>query len=503
VSGRYATVLNKGSGSLARREETSGTSQPAKGLRLAVWFALLALVACDSGRDGDALIPRAPLGRPTDTENLVVGLVGTMTGPDAWRGEDAYEGADLAVHELNAAIDEGPPFRLLTLDDEGRPEEALSSLERISELENLVGVVYAGPPGALPEAEDALAARGVPALLLYGDLYSERRLSEHVFQISPPMVWEARRIVAYIGGDRRYERAGVLALRSGTGSTAARSLRAAADDRGLGRPQVARYDPGHPRPALRELRRGHTEVVVVQGSPPDFGDVLVALSDMDATYATTATARIASAPRRVRVARRRSGWWAPQVIFLDLGFSARTRASVPAGTVAAETYGRGAYYLPVPSFQRFRAAFREWWGGKRPLGWQYRAYDATKAIGWAVRRTEAGKDIAGALEELRGKRFGSLEVTFGPEDHNAIDPSTLGLWVVPRPDAVVRERDRRPERLPWVPLARGFSADGETLDIPSEDWAHLIKGPPSQGAPAPRFSRLKYGVRSGRKDPVH
>jgi ABC-type branched-subunit amino acid transport system substrate-binding protein len=486
-----------------RLSATVAASQPARVLRLAVLVAIVALSACDSGRDGDALIPRAPLGRPTDTENLVVGLVGTMTGPDAWRGEDAYEGADLAVHELNAAIDEGPPFRLLPLDDEGRREEALSSLESITELENLVGVVYAGPPGVLPKAEQALAARGVPAFLLYGDLHSARQLSEHVFQMSPPTLWEARRIVAYIDRDRRYERAGVLAQRSGTGSRAVRSLRAAAEARGLRQPKVASYDPRRPRPALRALRRAHTEVVVVQGSPPDFGAVLGALSDMGATYSTTDAARIGSAPRRLRIARRRGGWWAPQVVFLDLGFSARMRASVPAGTVAAETYGRGAYYLPVPSFERFRVAFREWWGGKRPLGWQYRAYDATKAIGWAVGRTEAGRDIAGVLEELRGERFGSLDLTFGPDDHTAVDASTLGLWVVPRPGAVVRERDRRPARLPWVPLARGFSSDGETLEIPSGDWAHLVMDPPPAGVSAPRFSRLKFGVRSGRKDPVH
>jgi ABC-type branched-subunit amino acid transport system substrate-binding protein len=133
---------------------------------LIVSLLLAATAACDGGDDPRRGVLRTPLGRPTDSENLVVGLVGTMTGPDAWRGEDAFEGADLAIHELNATIpSDSPPFRLTRLDDGGDPATALSSLQRLASLENLVGVIYAGPPEVLAEAEDALAARGVPALL--------------------------------------------------------------------------------------------------------------------------------------------------------------------------------------------------------------------------------------------------------------------------------------------------------------------------------------------------
>jgi hypothetical protein len=470
---------------------------------LVVSLLLAATAACDGGDDPGLGVLRTPLGRPTDSENLVVGLVGTMTGPDAWRGEDAFEGADLAIHELNVTIaSDSPPFRLTRLDDGGDPATALSSLQRLASLENLVGVIYAGPPEVLAEAEDALAARGVPALLLYGDLYSERKLTPHVFQVSPPLLWQARRIGAYLGRDRRYRRFGALVRRSSLGRTAARSLRGAAPG-SLRGPKVVRYDPADLGPALEALKRAHTEAVVVQGSPADFSAVVAALEGMGAAYTTTNAARIASAPPRTRRARRRSNWWAPQVVFFDLGFSARATTAPSPGTVVAETYARGAYYLPVPTFQRFRVAFREWWDGERPLGWQNRAYEAARMIGWAVDRTAAGRDIARTLEGLSRERFGSLDVSFGPDDHTAVEAATVGLWVVPRPEEVTREAGRLPPDLPWVPLARGFSIDGETLDIPPEDWSHLVRNPPPEGAPAPRFSRLRFGVRTGRKDPVH
>ena len=68
--------------------------------RLALVVVAAAAVACDTSvTDRVPLSPPAasPLGRAT----LVVGLVGTLSGPDSWRGEDAFEGADLGVHELN------------------------------------------------------------------------------------------------------------------------------------------------------------------------------------------------------------------------------------------------------------------------------------------------------------------------------------------------------------------------------------------------------------------
>ena len=470
---------------------------------LVVWLLLAGLAACDGGDDPGVDVLRTPLGRPTDSESLVVGLVGTMTGPEAWRGEDAFEGADLAIHELNATIPPGsPPFRLTRLDDQGDPATALSSLQRLASLENLVGVIYAGPPGALAKAEPALAARGVPGVLLYGDLYSARKLTAHLFQVSPPVLWQARRIVDYLGRDRGYRRFGALVRRSSLGRTAARSLRTSAPG-SLRGPKVVRYDPADLGPALDALKRAHTEAVVVEGSPADFSAVVAELEGMGAVYSTTDAARISSAPRRIARARRESDWWAPQLVFFDLGFSARAGTRPPPGTVVAETYARGAYYLPVPSFQRFRVAFREWWDGERPLGWQNRAYEAARMIGWAVDQTGAGEDIARTLEELGGERFGSLDVSFGPDDHTAVEAATVGLWVVPRPDAAIREAGRLPEDLPWVPLARGFSIDGETIDILPEDWSHLVRNPPPEGAPPPAFSRLKFGIRSGPRDPVH
>jgi hypothetical protein len=478
-----------------------------RGRGVAAGLALTALITCESGGDGEAVFSsRTPVGRPTSSESLVIGLVGTLSGPGQWRGEDAFEGADLAIHELNEQIgDSGVPYELVPLDDQGDPQRATELIGTLTELDRTVGVVYAGPPKALPGAEEALAGRGVPALLLYGDLYGARRLTAHVFQVPPSFLWEARRMAAYVARDRRYATVGALVERSLMGQTAARSIRSALGDARVRAPRVASYNSGDLdlRPQLRLLRRRHVEALVFEGTASVFAALMEALDDMGARYATTDRARIATAPKRLRRARRRSDHWAPQVLAFDLAFSPNPSESYPPGTIVAGSYARGAHYLPVPSLERFRDAFVEWWDQGVPLGWEQRAYEATRMIGWAVRRGQADQDLARVLEGLRGRRFGGLDVTFGPDDHTAVDQIAVGLWVVPRPGITVHERRDLPEGLPWVPLSRGFSIDGERTDIAAEDWRYLVTGAPHPTRPRPKFTRLKFGVTTTRRDPIH
>lgn len=475
--------------------------------------ALVALVfaatACTTGDEDPGFARRTPRGRPAQSDTLVIGLVGTMTGKDAWRGEDAFEGADLAVHRLNVLEDENaPPFELVTRDDAGSPARALRQIEELVALPRTVGIVYAGPPEVLPRAEGALASRGVPGMLVYGDLYGARRLTPHTFQMAPSLVWEARRITAYVFDDRRYQTMGVLAGRTFTGTVAVDAIRDAARQTGAPRPRVVRYgaestDIGR---WLRRLRAARAEAVVVEGPPRVVSGATAALRDMGAGYISTARARLKSAPNRVRRQRVEAGAWHPQIISFDSALSPRNDEALYAGTVASDSYGRGAHYLPVPAFERFRKLFRGWWDA-RPLGWQLRAYDAVRLIGWANEHAESGEDLAPVLERAQRTRFGGTEVTLGPDDHTAVDQSAVGLWVVPAPGRAIAERARLPEAVitafPWVPLARGFSIDGAELDFSSRDWRFLVKGAPPPQAPPPRLTRLRFGIATRRADPVH
>lgn len=454
---------------------------------------VLTVTACDSGTPDAESPMRRPVSTPASEDTTIVGLVGTMTGDDGWRGEDAFEGADLAVHQLNRG--EGREYELVTLDDEGSAERATELVMELALNERVAGIVYAGPPEALPSAEAALEEGGVPALLCYGDLYSAQLLKPNLFQVSPPYLWQARRIASYLYRDRRYTRVGLLVPQDLSGRTARRSFVAAARPFGRKPAAVATYaaDTESFRPQFRVLKQARVQAVVVDGDASAFAGTLGQLDAFGWEYRTTAAAR-----------KPRPGAWNPQVAGFDSALSPRlAHGTVGPGTVVSDDYARGAHYLPIPSFRAFRGAFQNWWG-ELPLGWERRAYEATHMIGWATARAVADDtSIPEALESLRRRRFGGLDLVFGPDDHTAVNQQYVGLWVVPRPDAAVREESRLPEDLPWVPLARGFSIDGESTDVAARDWRYLFRNAPPPKAPSPKNGRWRFGVTTPRSDPVH
>ena len=438
---------------------------------------------------------RRPVSSPASEDTTIIGLVGTMTGDDAWRGEDAFEGADLAVHELNRGGVDEREYELVTLDDGGDPARATELVMELALGDRVAGIVYAGPPEALPSAEAALEEGGVPAVLCYGDLYSARLLKPNLFQVSPPYLWQARRIAAYLYRDRRYARVGLLVPQNLGGRTARQSFAAAARAFGRRPSLVAKYPPAGKtlRPQLDALRKAGVQAIVVDGDASAFAGTLGQLKSSGSAYLTTAAAR---RPRR--------GEWHPQVAGFDAAMSPRVVPGLPPpGTIVSDDYARGAHYLPVPSLRAFRAAFENWWG-EAPLGWERRAYEAGRMIGWATERAvTAETSIPEAMESLRRRRFGGLDLVLGPDDHTAVNQPHVGLWVVPRPGARVRERGSLPENLPWVPLARGFSIDGETTDVAARDWRYLFRKAPPPKAPAPKNARWRFGVATRRSDPVH
>ncbi len=467
-----------------------------------VLFASLALLSCETKEPSVTFPSRTPNSTPTSSDAFVVGLVGTLTGPDSWRGEDAFEGADLGVHDLNQQRG-GAAFELVSLDDEGDPERSLELVRQLAESQRTIGVVYAGPPEAVRGAESALADAGIPALVCYGDLYAARELTAHTFQVGPSYLWEARRLAGYFVRDRRYRRIGALAPSGDAWDGALGSLETAMEEAGAELARTERFaDESEVGAALDGLKEAKSEAVIVGGDQGDFQAVLQELRSRSGLYKSTSRARIATA-RSPRQTRRHARAWRPQIGAFDpaIGIGVESGVLVP-GTVAADSYSRGAQTLPVPSLADFSKAFSAWWESE-PLGWERRGYEAVRIIGWAHAAAEGKGDLAQVLETMRGERLGGLDVTFGPDDHTVVDAPSVGLWVVPTQDDIRTFSLSLPDELPWAPLARGFSIDGEDTEIPSKDWRYLFKNAPRPEAPPPKVTKMKFSVASPRRDPIH
>jgi len=88
-------------------------------------LALGALLACTKGGGGAA---------PAETKNAEIrlGVVGSLTGPNATFGNSTKNGVDLAVEQANQKGGVlGRKVKAIHLDDQGRPEEAKTAVQKL------------------------------------------------------------------------------------------------------------------------------------------------------------------------------------------------------------------------------------------------------------------------------------------------------------------------------------------------------------------------------------
>lgn len=77
-----------------------------------------------------------------NTNEIVIGHFGSMTGSEATFGQSTDEGIRLAIDEANAAGGiKGKKLKLITMDDQGKPEEAASVATRLIEQEKVVALL--------------------------------------------------------------------------------------------------------------------------------------------------------------------------------------------------------------------------------------------------------------------------------------------------------------------------------------------------------------------------
>jgi branched-chain amino acid transport system substrate-binding protein len=77
-----------------------------------------------------------------NTNEILVGHFGSMTGSDATFGQSTDEGIRLAIDEINAAGGvKGKKIRVITMDTQGKAEESASVVTRLIEQEKVVAIL--------------------------------------------------------------------------------------------------------------------------------------------------------------------------------------------------------------------------------------------------------------------------------------------------------------------------------------------------------------------------
>lgn len=110
--------------------------------RRALWisglaFALVSAPGCKPKDKG----PVEPVAPPAATE-LLVGVVGSLTGANATFGNSTKNGVDLAIKQRNAAGGVlGTKVRAIHLDDQGRPDEAKTATQRLITQDKVLAII--------------------------------------------------------------------------------------------------------------------------------------------------------------------------------------------------------------------------------------------------------------------------------------------------------------------------------------------------------------------------
>jgi len=203
-------------------------------------------------------LPAAARGAPPK-----IGVINSITGPEAPIGEHMTNGIKLALEDLKAA---GKELQVVWEDDAGKPPVAMSAFEKLATRDEVLAVV--GPySSAAANVTARVADRARVPLLI--PLASKEEITRQgyqwVFRLSPTTADRAAALIdmALALGEPRT--VAILNESTDFGSSVARSARAYAEDMKLKVVFEASYSKGSPdfRATLVQVRLARPDLVIM------------------------------------------------------------------------------------------------------------------------------------------------------------------------------------------------------------------------------------------------
>jgi len=110
-------------------------------MKLSAMAALLAVAVVGCKKNGTGESTNASNNAPTG-DVIKIGEVGSMTGSEATFGTSTHNGIELAINQINAAGGvKGKKLTLVSLDDQGKPEEAATAVTKLITQDNVTAIL--------------------------------------------------------------------------------------------------------------------------------------------------------------------------------------------------------------------------------------------------------------------------------------------------------------------------------------------------------------------------
>ncbi|MGZ3775541.1 MAG: ABC transporter substrate-binding protein [Pseudobdellovibrionaceae bacterium] len=133
-----------------------------------------------------ALVVALPLlaGCTKKTNEIVIGEYDSLTGSDATFGLSSNKGVRLAIDEINATGGiKGKKLSLITLDDQGKNEEAAAATTRLITQNNVIAIIGGVASGRTKAAAPIAQTRGIPFVSPASTNPDVTKIGNYVFRV--------------------------------------------------------------------------------------------------------------------------------------------------------------------------------------------------------------------------------------------------------------------------------------------------------------------------------
>lgn len=196
-----------------------------------------------------------------------IGFHAGLTGPAAADGNAALAAVKLAIEQTNAAGGvNGKKLELVVYDDQGKPEQAVPSANRIIG-DGARAVISAGFSGPSRAAAPIFQKAQIPYLAAIAFAPEITRTGNYMFRVTSVGEVQGRAAAKVIGGVLRKKRVVLLTIKTDFGKTLAAGFKDAAPKFGLELAKEYEYAPSDRQfgPLIASIKADNPEVIYATG----------------------------------------------------------------------------------------------------------------------------------------------------------------------------------------------------------------------------------------------
>ncbi|HEX6178569.1 MAG TPA: ABC transporter substrate-binding protein [Thermoanaerobaculia bacterium] len=247
-----------------------------KSLIIAIAALSLVLIGCPP--------PSENGGAAGGTGEILVGEYGSLTGPEATFGQSTHNGIMMAVDEINAAGGvNGRKIKVLTEDDQSKPEEAANAVSKLISQNNVVAVLGEVASSNSLAAAPICQANKVPMITPSSTNPTVTEKGDYIFRMCFLDSYQGESMANYISQQLKMNRAAILVdVKSDYSTGLAQFFEEAFVKNGgriVARQSYAKGDNDF-RAQLTAIRSANPQVIFVPGYYNDIGQIAIQARDL-------------------------------------------------------------------------------------------------------------------------------------------------------------------------------------------------------------------------------